>query len=44
LSLPLLATVDERWEQAMAQGHADEDVASVVEVERASGRAETAGR
>ena len=44
LSLPLLATVDERWEEAIAEGHADEDVAAVVEVERASGRTETAGQ
>jgi 3-hydroxyisobutyrate dehydrogenase len=35
--LPLLATVDERWEEAIAAGHADEDVAVVVEMERVSG-------
>jgi 3-hydroxyisobutyrate dehydrogenase len=34
--LPLLAAVDERWEEAIAAGHADEDVAAVVEVERAT--------
>ncbi|HEY5319166.1 MAG TPA: NAD(P)-dependent oxidoreductase [Solirubrobacteraceae bacterium] len=40
MSLPLLQAVDERWEAAMAAGHADEDVAVVVEVER--GKARTA--
>ncbi|HWC85119.1 MAG TPA: NAD(P)-dependent oxidoreductase [Solirubrobacteraceae bacterium] len=34
LPLPLLETVDERWERAIAAGHADEDVAAVVELER----------
>jgi 3-hydroxyisobutyrate dehydrogenase len=37
ISLPLLATIDKRWEAAIADGHADEDVAAVVEVERVSG-------
>ncbi len=32
--LPLLETVDERWREALAAGHADEDVAVVVELER----------
>jgi 3-hydroxyisobutyrate dehydrogenase len=30
LELPLTAAVVRRWEQAMADGHADEDVASVI--------------
>jgi hypothetical protein len=38
----LLETADERFEAAIAAGHADEDVAAVVELERAAGRAEGA--
>jgi 3-hydroxyisobutyrate dehydrogenase len=37
VALPLLETVDGRWEAAIAAGHADEDVAVVVEMERVSG-------
>jgi 3-hydroxyisobutyrate dehydrogenase len=42
VQLPLLETVDERWEEAIAAGHADEDVAAVVELERASQRTQRA--
>jgi 3-hydroxyisobutyrate dehydrogenase len=39
VTLPLLETADERFEEAIAAGHSDDDVAAVVVLERAAGRA-----
>jgi 3-hydroxyisobutyrate dehydrogenase len=44
VALPLLTTAHDRFDEAMAAGHADEDVASLVELERTAVRTDGAPR